>query len=398
MMKGKAVFLVCCLFFLCSGCQLQPEQNTDKQKTSTTIITEHIPKSYYKKTEKLTIDLSLDVPSNLQLYKTTAKKLKVSDYKDSIQNVLFFGNDWNYKEDINTCDEEGQICTTYEWRNTTSDVLGPFLSVSDRGFNFNNDPIPNDGEFSMTDLIQYSFRGNQFMQDGYYEKSAPYNANQYSTVKNLPFMPMQSAIKSVLNTLKQTELPIGNVCTECFALSSDKLQKEFVYIDQNGVKQDYNIQWKNIEDAYYMFIRQKLQDLPVFFYNGFFSTLPTDTIGRESSPIKIIYTDQGILSAYCEKLFVFQEDQNQTISLAPFEDIMNTVSTRYTEILTDSSYIINKGGLYYYAKGNNKDGYEMIPAWIFQVTENYTNESWMENTQYSLFIVNAQTGKEMEYE
>lgn len=397
-MKQKLMYAILCIVMLCTGCSKQPVSQNMRQEQKEEEIKIEIPDTFYKEEGNLVIDLELEVPEELYLKKTTAVKAELGQYAQAVKDIYMPGEDYVYVEHGEKegyLDNEGEGCVLYEWHGPDSDVLPPSLSVSNRSISGNFYKMSE--ELSFPEKVSYSFRGDEYLST--YSAEAPYNADKYSKTKNLSFASQEDVLKKCIDSLEQVGLPVKEVQYECFSLEEDIMEQEFY--DQPIDKYDTTTlqpEWKETDNGYYIFARQKLQGLPVFFENSFFSSLPENNIGRESCPIQILYTEEGLQTLQVCQIFEFSESEEQIDQLASFETVMDVLCTRYTEILTDSQFRIEKGGLFYYAKGNAKEGYEMIPAWIFQVVEDYSDANGTVSTVRSLFMINAQTGKEMEYE
>ena len=85
-------------------------------------------------------------------------------------------------------------------------------------------------------------------------------------------------------------------------------------------------------------------------------------------------------------IYNFKNEQN-TVTLKPFDEIASVVEEKYDNILNDVNYEVTRAKLYERVYTGEDQKYAEEPIWYFEVMENGSNKTVM--------LVNAETGKEI---
>ena len=214
------------------------------------------------------------------------------------------------------------------------------------------------------------------------------NLEKYSTDTDLEFMSRQQAYEDIMTTLNELGVSVGECEYTCYALDVETLKQEESVIDSEGNQDAASLkpEWTKEDEGYYFAIRQKVQGIIEYHpYGNVFAKL-----SEENAPIQVYYSKNGIERIVIEKVFTFTQGE-KTINLQPFDTILETVAGRYNDIITDATYQVKEGGLYYKTATFGK---EMMPVWVFQIEE-HTEDGEV----YAInLVVDAQTGKEIPME
>ena len=335
------------------------------------------------------------------MQKATAKKLSNHIDIQKVREVLFPFENYKYEELDGYNDMDGIMGKAYNWTIEDEERAYKSLFIDPESYNLNL------FDNTLGDWVEGSFRYEEdksnyelFEIDKEYypqktveefEKRNKYNVDLYR--KELSFASSENVIKNCLAKLKEASIDIGNeISYECFGLDKETMKQEYFEIASDGtVSLEPNAE--DLEDCYYIFGRQTLQGLPVFY---FYSYSIFNPLYRENAPIQIVYSKDGMIFLECDRVFCFQTKDEYYEELADFDKVAELIKDRFTDILGDSTYEIDRGGLFYYAKGDGTGiNYEMVPAWVFQVKE---YDKYKTEEAQSIVLIDAVTGEEMEYE
>ena len=214
------------------------------------------------------------------------------------------------------------------------------------------------------------------------------NLEEYSTDTDLEFMTRQQAYENIIAVLEELGVSVGDCEYTCYALDIETLKQEEKPMDSEGnldttvMKQE----WTKEDEGYYFTIRQKTQGVTEYHPYGNVFAKPSS----ENAPIQIYYSKNGVERMDIEKVFTFTQEE-KVIALQPLETILETVSNRFNDIITDATYQVKEGGLYFKTP---TFGTAAIPVWVFQIEE-HANDGEV----YSInLVIDAQTGKEIPME
>lgn len=198
------------------------------------------------------------------------------------------------------------------------------------------------------------------------EKDDVYNGDLYMTGREFPFMDMESAYKEVTDLLSDIGLDIGENRYTCYSLDYETLSKNEYAIDMDG-KEDpsvYKEKWTEEDNSYYFCIFQTCQGMMVYYPLADYFTKIEDA----NAPIQAIYSSQGIQFLDVDR--VFELEQTDTpITLLEFDRIAETVALKYNMLLTDTTYTVESGRLFWRPVLQNDSDYDLIPAWEITIAD-----------------------------
>lgn len=113
---------------------------------------------------------------------------------------------------------------------------------------------------------------------------------------------------------------------------------------------------------------------------------PTSEDSPDNAPVQAIYSARGLESLTIDYIYNFKNEQN-TVTLKPFDEIASVVEEKYDNILNDVNYEVTRAKLYERVYTGEDQKYAEEPIWYFEVMENGSNKTVM--------LVNAETGKEI---
>lgn len=152
-------------------------------------------------------------------------------------------------------------------------------------------------------------------------------------------------------------------------------------IETNQKKND----WSESDDAYYIYAYQEEKDITIFNENMSVIREFADD-GPANAAFYALLTSEGIVNF--QTSFVYDLDWNQeAVELKPFEQIADTVEQKYEMILNDAVYEVTRARFALEISLDERQRYQAIPIWYFEVTEN--------DVMKSIVWVNAVTGKEI---
>lgn len=361
----KVLPCVMCISLLlgCSNENIISESNDN-----ISMKTESFPISYQKTDGKVTFDGEISYSAIDNLCTCNAKMKKINKQGEEI----FLNQEDDYEEyNDDVLDEFGNTKSSTTYMNSYN---GFYLSPGNYSSNL------------------YYTRGNSY----YYnicsafrmqKKFNDYNADKFSTEKSLAFMNQNDAFDQINNTLNQLGMGADYEYV-CYALDCEKMKQEEIHYDMNGnVDTSENKgAWTEADDTYYFAIRQTYNKTPVYY--PYVNTFVEEEI--ENYPINCLIDKDGIISLNIDQIFTFS-DAVAVEEIASFDDVFDSVSAKYNDILGDSSYAFDSAELTYYVDLSSQDGeYKVYPIWIIKGNE-------IANGTYSPIqvCVDVQTGNEV---
>ena len=360
----------------------------NSRNSDNTVNDTKFPEEINYESDNLKVSCKLDIPDDFDisnLKKATAKTVILSDHADTIYSTFSPKLEGTEYTENKVYDDEGIKGIQKLWNKTNevthaTRMLNLFVSSM----------------YYMTEDCSKSTLGRESLREseevgsyasypeGYKENSDLFRGElSFDTEKNI-----EAKLTKQFN-----EWGFGrNFSYDCFGVSKDLVKQQYCYMKADG---SYNtdISPKDLDEFkeyYQLYGRQELYGLPVFYYSG------VGGIYREECPIKAAIGADGIEYLEILRIFSFKETDESIDGLASYDEILNTIKSRYEDIVTRNTFEINRGGLYYYAKGNgNKKDFDMIPAWCFIVREHNKGDG---QDYEKILLIDAVTGKEMPYE
>ena len=106
----------------------------------------------------------------------------------------------------------------------------------------------------------------------------------------------------------------------------------------------------------------------------------------DNAPVQAIYSASWT-GEFNDRLYLQLKNEQNTVTLKPFDEIASVVEEKYDNILNDVNYEVTRAKLYERVYTGEDQKYAEEPIWYFEVMENGSNKTVM--------LVNAETGKEI---
>lgn len=337
-----------------------PDNGADRSMSQEMV---QIPDKFMKLEGNVTFDTQIDMGKEfpMVLYSASAKKME----HDTIFNRLFEQVQITEEQTLDMDNDDGSKGKAYYYTGNN----GEKLSITDSGIRY------------YTPDSYYIL--NSFQLKEYDEN---YNAGQYSPDRDFSFETRTGALKKVMEGLEQLGVHLDNAYGyNSYSLDYQTLKDLEYVIDQDGNKDiaNYKPGWSEADNCYYFCIWQEASGLPVAYKY-------TDIFGY-NAPIQVIYSERGFEMIHVDKTFHFTSKETQPL-LKPFEQVAASVTKKYNDLLTDSTYTVTKASLCNWAMKNKQNQYEVMPVWVLDITEqsNHTDDSYHIN-----MVIDAQTAKEL---
>ncbi|RDU23438.1 hypothetical protein [Anaerosacchariphilus polymeriproducens] len=377
-MKRKVIFFfITIVSGILAACdQTVESENTEVSKDIINTCDEiqpcSIPERYQKMYEHVVFDTDLVIKNRKEPFVTTKATLHVVD-KDKALFEYFSDVKKYEKMEDSLRDKKGRKVKITDYiapDNTKLSITSPSSRVI----------------YSNPRLAPYIF--NSFWNE---ESSPDYNADKYSAKVDFSFASRKKAFANIKKSLSNVGIEIQSYKVYC--LDYQTLQKEEHCVDMDGQIDNgaYKESWTEDDNCYYFFAGQEFEGIPVYHvYAEIFHE-----VSEAYSPVKVIYSKNGIEDLEVERVFDFSKETEQ-VSLAEFDKIAQTVVNKYHRILGDSTYKVVSAELYYMVDIlNGKDSYHVFPVWILEIEEN-TPEEGMENKVQ--MVIDAVTAEEIYHE
>lgn len=349
----------------------QPGTLTETQAAKQTEALTRFPTKYTKEAGSIHFNTEVmagedGTVKELSVYQV--QPLKVNH--DDIYNRFFAQKELKDKQILDRKNEDGSAGTAYYYHGKQ----GENLSILETGFHYYS-------PFAFQLLNSFSLEKGQ---DGY-------NADLYQKGKDFAFLDHSGALKQVLDQMNTFGLKLedGAYESQNYSLDYQTMKKEETILDMNGNKdtKNYKAGWSEADNCYYFCIRQKIDGIPVTYeYAGAFAEYDD-----ANAPVQAMVSKDGIQMLTLDKLFQIT-DTSKKASLLDFEQIAKCIENKYGDLLTKSSYNVNRAELVYIALKQQQGGYEMKPVWVFDITE---KAEGAKSDHLLQMTVDAQTGEEV---
>lgn len=354
-----------CVALAFSGCgPLNKDVKGGKEENVVTTVSQ-FPKTYQHEGENVTFDtqIVIDNQGNQDKVYSGTAKLQPIEYLKLEPLLLGDGNVKEYKEERNNY--FGDKDTFYYYMKNNGDVL-------DIGFN---------SAFYSTSFVKYvdaSFRS--------LEEDEMYNADLYSTEKELSGFSRQKAFQQLKDLLQEINCEIPDEYI-CYSLDHETMSKEERWEDEDGneVLEDKKDEWTQEDDSYYFALRQRVCGLPTFhplYYEEMYDNI-------QNMPIQALISRRGIEELQIERLFTYEMDEEPE-ELMSFEEIAESIEYNLSQVIGMNPFLVTEAKLCYYEQLTGKDEYRVIPVWLI------SHEQELDGAIFHyLSIYDAVTGKEI---
>lgn len=179
----------------------------------------------------------------------------------------------------------------------------------------------------------------------------------YNKKIDLSFATLDEAYRAIYNILEYIGVPVSEFDYEYYVIDYDSLKK---------VENDLNISKERVEksdECYFFALRQKIDSYPLInYYLNNYTQYMTGT-----SQIQLMYSKRGIEYLYIDKLYNIEIGKGKG-TLNTIESIKSEVLHKYNQLLTNSSYQVNKIEFAYFVIEERKK-IQCIPVWIVTIIE-----------------------------
>jgi len=232
--------------------------------------------------------------------------------------------------------------------------------------------------------------------------------SDYGSFVNLDFMDYKDALSEVEDVLYAVGVPEVAVA-ETYSLDLDTMLEHYnLYLDSRSYfgidEEDDQYTWSKDDESYSFFFRQVVDDIPLT--NTFWpkhegvpgkSVESSGEIGGTTS--SVVYSKDGIISLSAINLLDVEESGEKKPLINPATALKSVIDS-YSELLPGQETSVTSMELCYVAILIDEESYQLIPAWIFEITE---EDEWDDPhngtimlNDYSYFVVNAITGEQIE--
>ena len=176
-----------------------------------------------------------------------------------------------------------------------------------------------------------------------------------------------------------------NLSFQTMPLSVDAMKKLRDQELNNGLLEEGKTNEPTSDDeAYFIYAYQENTGIPVFHELMSVAKQMSDD-SPDNAPVQAIYSARGLEKISINYIYDFKNEQN-TVTLKPFEEIASVVEEKYENLLNDSKYEITRAKLYERIYTGEDQKYAEEPVWYFEVND---------GSRKTVMLVNAETGKEI---
>lgn len=302
------------------------------------------------------------------------------------------------------------------WLEADHDGVKEYLTIYDGGKSFGIDSGVNGGLTYGIDIDGISLSsklsivienspgppGNIAQEFGYDLKS------DYGSFVNPSFLDYVDALAEVEGLLSTVGFPELAVA-EAYSLDLDTMLDHYdLYLDSRdyfGIEEeDDQYVWSKDDESYQFFFRQIIGDIPlVNMAWPNVQGIPGQNTGSSaeigSTSIEVIYSKDGIISLSAINLLDVVQDGEEK-SLINEATALKSVIDSYSEVLLTKETSVTSMELCYVAILTGEHSYELVPAWVFEISEENDWDDPKDGTitlnDYSYFVVNAITEEQIE--
>ncbi|MEH2945734.1 hypothetical protein [Sporofaciens sp. JLR.KK001] len=211
----------------------------------------------------------------------------------------------------------------------------------------------------------------------------------YSTEAQLSFMSTDSARSEIEGMFDRMEVSLGeDPFFKHYALDYQTLAAQEYVMDMDGNidRSQYKPEWTMEDEGYYFCIWQT--------YNGIKVHTPySDMIKKYAdfnAPVQVMISANGLEYLSLGRTFLI-DPKESTEKLASLDAVADVVIKKYSMILTDATYTIDRMELCYYPVEDSEGNYELKCVWIMDITE----EPTLTATGRFQLMVDAVSGEEL---
>ncbi len=215
-----------------------------------------------------------------------------------------------------------------------------------------------------------------------------YNADRYSTDRDLAFQSRAAAFAEVKALLKKLNVSISD-SYECYSLDKSTLTAEYRYIEmtQDDAHEKTHT-FRDDEECYCFLLREVLGALPLTKYSYGNADSGTYVSGTQ---ITVYYGKQGLLMLDISSPYeVTATESTETILSA--NEAIEKLNGKYKTMVLSRDTKVTKISLAYAAVLKNADAneYALVPAWVFELAQERED-----HTERYAVLFHAVTGEEL---
>lgn len=369
-MKNKFfIMLIVLLLFVCSACNSQNKDTTEKKISAQALGNEskHIQKELEP---NFNVDADVIVPANV----SNINVLSVTPMTFDSEKGMAFRKKLIGDSKIIQNDDSAMF-------QKTSD--GKEILFQENNIHFT------------TQKYQYIKQVFRFLPN-----DIDYNAEQYKQNTDLSFMPYKSAVNEVMKNL--TLLGISTYDkVDIFALDYQTMKAQEKVMKDNGKLTDprngtikLKDSWSSEDDCYFIILRSQIDNIPVYPYTHGY--VENNTV-IPSEYIYVCYSKSGI--EYLSIMYPYERKSidQQNVEIFSAETALKTVQKRYNNIILTDPTTITTIELYYVPTliNESRTVFSMIPAWNFIVKQQIKTGDGKKHMISNHVIINAITGEEI---
>lgn len=361
----KLTFSILCAATLLMGCtqknvkdtQVKNEMTIDSNESTSTTF--EIPDSYNKEMNGVVFNIDkIELPEGIDidgLYECSATKQKPNQEK--IVELYSQGKEIVKKESVDSTALDGSI-GVYDYRSFSD---GSQINASNGNVGWIT---------PFATKLSYAFDA--------------YNLDKYDKSGVFDFGNAENALQLVLDELKKYGYEIDSFDYTYFLLDYETMKTEEKHEEKVGETLDIHSEWSVEDNSYALYINPKEQGVPVYFGNEFFMEDTDPTM----MPVAGLVSANGIAELHINNLYSF-EKKDDLYKLTDFDSCAETIANKYGEILSETQYRVERAKLYFVPMLNEKGGYDVKLAWLFEV------DLQNGNSDKEYVIIDAENGEEI---
>lgn len=260
--------------------------------------------------------------------------------------------------------------------------------------------VTNEGRKSDSYYAEYTDGSQMYIYDGTINISDAFSdkffncigeesLKKYSKDTQLSFMSREDSVDLIKNAASSYGYSIDSYSCVEYSLDYETLAEEEIIEEKVGKRLDEHSEWTENDNSYLIYMRQEYEGVPIFCGNSYFMDDEDETLW----PISGIVSSNGIDLLGVNRLYSFEEVDG-TYTLCDFEDCVNAVVYKYSNILYDADYEINDIFIRLLPELTDGGDYEMKLVWMFKGTESCSDEGG-ELCKDIYTLIDAETAEEI---
>lgn len=265
--------------------------------------------------------------------------------------------------------------------------------VREKHTNPPSDGLPETNIYIMED-DSYAGIGDTFSystaEANFYSNAGVNALEKYEFYEENPvtFAKPEECIEEIKSILSEIGFPMEEFTFNSYPVSGKEMEMVEGQRVSEGLimSEQKKSEWTDEDDGYFIYAYQKFENLPIFHeFMSISNQLAFDT--PDGAPIQALYTTRGIEQLLSVMAVYDIERTDESLTLKNFDEIAAVVAEKFNSILNDAQYVVNRAKLFEMVRMNQKQEYEVLPVWYFEVAENGESKS--------VTLVDAVTGKEI---